>query len=397
MKCALVLTGWQTVKSGDSQQWVPTASEAVACPLCGCADGPVVGRVGRHGVAVRNVACSLCGLVYVTPRPTPADLAEFYRSAYRMQHLIPMPTADGGLAAHGTPEHEEALAERGRVQGYNAIRIGGVRPGDRVLDVGCRRGLTLLAMRDQVPIEAVGIEPGETEAAIARDHGIEVHVGVLQTFDPGEATFDQVQMFHVLEHLPDPVGVLWKLRSFLKPDGRLVIEVPDVLQPYGGLGYFFQYPHLFSFSANSLIGLLRRARMRPIGMAYDGTLLIAATPEGARESRPRAFAPEMLRSPDQTGSWVAARLETYEAMEQLRRGLGRGETLPLAQVRRILQQPALPRHVVAFTVEIVERLSKRGMAAVVGEVLDAAATGPHEAEFVAMCQEARARIGALAS
>ena len=84
-------------------------------------------------------------------------------------------------------------------------------------------------------------------------------------------------------------------------------------------------------------------------------------------------------------------------MEQVRRGIGRGETLPLTRVLHILHQPALPRHVDAFTVDIVERLSKRGLVAIVGEVLDAAASGPHEAEFVAMCREARARIAALAS
>ncbi len=38
-----------------------------------------------------------------------------------------------------------------------------------------------------------------------------------------------ISMFHVLEHLPDPVGYLSALRQkFLEPDGWLLIEVPNL-------------------------------------------------------------------------------------------------------------------------------------------------------------------------
>ena len=40
-------------------------------------------------------------------------------------------------------------------------------------------------------------------------------------------TVDVIAMFHVLEHLEDPVEVLEECRSVLADDGRLFIEVPN--------------------------------------------------------------------------------------------------------------------------------------------------------------------------
>jgi len=100
-------------------------------------------------------------------------MAEFYRTPYRRQHLIPHKTVDGREGMPGSTEFDEALSHRGRVLGEKALELGGVKAGERVLDVGCRHGIALCAMREKAPIEAVGIEPGETEAAIAQASGIE--------------------------------------------------------------------------------------------------------------------------------------------------------------------------------------------------------------------------------
>lgn len=43
-----------------------------------------------------------------------------------------------------------------------------------------------------------------------------------------EDTFDLITMWHVLEHLSDPITVLKKLGNCLKPHGRLIVEVPNI-------------------------------------------------------------------------------------------------------------------------------------------------------------------------
>ena len=62
---------------------VPEAMETCACPLCGSREaGKIVGTRGRFGVAVTNVVCPVCALVYVNPRPTREAMAAYYAEEY---------------------------------------------------------------------------------------------------------------------------------------------------------------------------------------------------------------------------------------------------------------------------------------------------------------------------
>src|SRR6478735_3493996 len=100
---------------------IPEATEHVPCPLCGETAGIVVGEKGRFGMAVRNVCCQTCATVYVSPRPTPEAMAEYYRSTYR-EHYGDVGYADasGKRLRPGSPGYEEALLRWHRQQADNA-------------------------------------------------------------------------------------------------------------------------------------------------------------------------------------------------------------------------------------------------------------------------------------
>ena len=44
--------------------------------------------------------------------------------------------------------------------------------------------------------------------------------------DECEEKFDLITMFHCFEHLPRPLEFLIKIKSFLKENGKIIIEVP---------------------------------------------------------------------------------------------------------------------------------------------------------------------------
>ena len=130
------------MSESQNTSWVPSPCEETCCPVCEATDHIEVGTMGRHDIPVRNVSCSDCGMVYVTPRPSQDQMAEFYRSHYRAQHVLPLPY-NGGLAQPGTPAFEQAIQQRGENQADLALYLGKTQAGERVLDVGCRRGITL--------------------------------------------------------------------------------------------------------------------------------------------------------------------------------------------------------------------------------------------------------------
>jgi SAM-dependent methyltransferase len=381
---------------------IPEATEPVACPLCGGSQAIVVGEKGRFGMPVRNVCCETCACVYITPRPTLAAMTEYYRSTYR-QHYGNV----GYLDATGKPVspedsgYEAALAQWHSQQADNAIALTQPKRGASVLEVGCRHGKTLQLMRERAGIQPFGIEPGENEAEQARGAGIDCFTGALEAFEAGERRFDQIQWFHVLEHVHEPLEALLKLRGLLAPGGKLLIEVPNVYQPYGLLEEnFFQNVHLVSYSPNTLPALLRRAGFDVTRVIDAGSLFVVATPRAlsAATTLPLAYSPELLDVAEQDAAWVAVRLRSYANLEKLKLLLRhRGPSAELTSTLvRALAFPAFTGHLVDSCAFFVETLLNQGKLDDGLLVTLAVAQGPHPPELRDEFRQFAARLGAPA-
>lgn len=100
----------------------------------------------------------------------------------------------------------------------------------RLLDIGCGGGLFGSAVKVAMPCEVVGVTHSEAEASEARlglDH---VVVADLNTADLAAlGQFDCIVCSHVLEHLIDPGQLLCQLRTSLRPEGSLIVALPNVL------------------------------------------------------------------------------------------------------------------------------------------------------------------------
>jgi SAM-dependent methyltransferase len=100
-----------------------------------------------------------------------------------------------------------------------------------------------------------------SEAAAHAPSGIRVHVGDLLEIDLPERSYDVITIWHVFEHVRQPAETIGKIRSLLKPGGRLIIAVPNaesVQAKRYGLHWFHHDPprHLFGFGPLSLKMLL---------------------------------------------------------------------------------------------------------------------------------------------
>jgi 2-polyprenyl-3-methyl-5-hydroxy-6-metoxy-1,4-benzoquinol methylase len=112
--------------------------------------------------------------------------------------------------------------------------------------------------------ETSGIEIDPEAAAKAQLVTPRVFVG-----DPTEASFpdksfDVVTAFHVLEHLPDPLGTLRNMMRWTAPGGMIIVEVPNI----GGWGgrLFGRYwaglelpRHLIQFTPETMAAMVERA------------------------------------------------------------------------------------------------------------------------------------------
>ncbi len=130
-----------------------------------------------------------------------------------------------------------------------------------LLDVGCYEGRFLSMMPDDmqrigVDIDGPAIERGRKTL---ESRGVILIQGDFNQVKLPEIP-DTITMFHVLEHLPDPLATLANLRCQAGDKTRLVVEVPILEKGFtNDINGFFSAQHMTHFSRQSLSNLLTRA------------------------------------------------------------------------------------------------------------------------------------------
>ncbi len=178
------------------------------------------------------VACRGCGLVYLNPRVPDNAIGRYYRDY--LPHR--------GPAAWGrwAPLVQSAQHRTDRLRLHTLRRQGPLDDGHAVLDAGCGQPSFLRLVRDATGARAVGTDFDASGWSLepARWGGLELHAGRLEELALA-GPFDRITLWHVLEHLYQPVETLRHLRRLARPGGILVIEVPD----HAGLTRGWQNDH----------------------------------------------------------------------------------------------------------------------------------------------------------
>jgi len=137
------------------------------------------------------------------------------------------------ISAFLEKEIDPAFARRARIILENLD----LKPGMRVLDVGCGRGFYEMAISNIFSgVKVVGVDLNENYLSVGKNAVRDKNV----TFLKADATklpfksgsFDRVICSEVLEHIPDDEGVLKEIRRVLKRGGKAIISVPNKNYPF---------------------------------------------------------------------------------------------------------------------------------------------------------------------
>jgi SAM-dependent methyltransferase len=262
--------------------------EAITCPLCGGASARTlwVERDLALGVPGRFHAarCEGCGLLYQNPRVRVDHLAQAYPPNYPAHTRDPELSRilrDGSVAVRRVLAHELGyrhldLSGGGRLDSWRALArrrkvLKNFPPwtgSGRLLDVGCASGRFIKQMA-AVGWEVAGIEFDPEAAAKAKTVTERIFIGDPVDADFPPASFDLVTAFHVIEHLPDPLGSLRNMVRWLAPGGLMIVEVPNVAGVGGSLfGRYWSgldFPrHLIHFTPASMGAMVGRAGGRVV-------------------------------------------------------------------------------------------------------------------------------------
>ena len=137
-----------------------------------------------------------------------------------------------------------------------------------ILDIGCGTGDFLMACQTQ-GLKVFGVEPNDKATNIAQNK-LEITINSDITHFTSQ-TFDCITMWHVLEHVPNLPEYISSLKKLLKPNGTLIVAVPNYksfdAKYYGQFWAAFDVPrHLWHFSKTSIRLLFERENMKIVKM-----------------------------------------------------------------------------------------------------------------------------------
>ena len=217
------------------------------CPACGAALTPWISVPAGEPSDPRTfplARCTGCGTA-VTTGPPPGP------EAYEQGVYAP-DTARPALA--------RALQRATVGQPVRALRRAGLRPGARVLDAGAGRGRLVAELRRR-GFDASGIDPSARQAGGAvRRRSIAGH---------DDQGLNAVVLWHVAEHLDDPLAALQRVRGWLAPGGLVLLGVPNAASAQARLAgpawmHWDAPRHRQHFTPAGISALLKRASLDPV-------------------------------------------------------------------------------------------------------------------------------------
>ena len=222
-----------------------------SCPLCFSSHFDVIFSCKDYTVSQETydiLECSNCSLRFTQGIPTEKFIGKYYQSHDYISHS----DSDRGFV---NVLYKAARSYTiGRKRHFLMQQTGKLT--GQVLDVGSGTGAFLNEMRDN-GWQVTGLEPdaGARQKAKAL-YGIEANVPD-ELFNLPTNYYDVITMWHVLEHVHRLHENIEQFKKLLKPDGKIVIAVPNYTSKdgahYGPFWAAYDVPrHLYHFSPKAM-------------------------------------------------------------------------------------------------------------------------------------------------
>ena len=221
------------------------------CFLCGSNKYHIIHRGVRNAPNINVLKCDCCGLVRLSD-----CLEENYYKESKMRQN------DSETDIHQI----RVTAENDDVRRYNYIK--NLVQNKTYLDFGCGAG-GVLRYSSTVAKKVYGIELEDSMCKQLNSEGIKCFGDIDEALKNINEKIDVISLFHVLEHLPEPIVILNKLKAMLSPNGVMIIEVPnadDALLSLYNCREFADFTywesHIYLYNRETFSKLIKMAEMK---------------------------------------------------------------------------------------------------------------------------------------
>jgi len=262
------VTGDSGPAAGENEYWAkerPTDCAATAsCPICGSASTHFVTK-RAHEIDWHIRRCGSCGHGFVSNRPS-ADYLRLHYSSASNSH------------AHSEVSPTPAAASIGWKPAVDALRRAGAPPTGFTLDVGAGYG-GLAYVLSEAGYEPILLDLSAEVLALAAS--IPNASGACCSFEDftWPSLLSLITMSQVLEHAIDPAAWLNHARALLRPDGVMMVAVPNFGGVYRLLGrrdpFICPPEHLNFFTVASLTRVIQDSGFTVCHVRTDSRVVLA--------------------------------------------------------------------------------------------------------------------------
>jgi 2-polyprenyl-3-methyl-5-hydroxy-6-metoxy-1,4-benzoquinol methylase len=233
----------------------------IKCP--GCGNNNIVKALRAKDFTVSGELfeiwhCNDCSLRFTQNIPSQNAIGKYYQSQDYVSHSD---TKKGFInRLYHLVRNHTLQSKKKLIVKYSENKNG------NLLDVGAGTGAFTNTMQ-LAGWNVTGLEPDET----ARENAFQNHNLQLQTLDAlfqqKKNSFDVITMWHVLEHVHELHNYLDTFQKILKPNGALIIAVPNYTSEdakhYGEFWAAYDVPrHLYHFSPASMEKIMEQHRFK---------------------------------------------------------------------------------------------------------------------------------------
>lgn len=215
------------------------------CYLCKGNDIEIIHNKTRDNKNINVLRCKNCGLVFLSSFNHSSN--EFYENS--------------GMQSNSNIDFKEWQKNTFNDDSRRYSFLRDKLTNKNILDFGCGNG-GFLELVNKISNKSAGVELDKK----SRDYLNNKNIRTVKDISQFDEKFDIITMFHVIEHLDDPLFFLNNIKPYLKEKGELIIETPnanDVLLSLYNSNEFADFTywslHLILYTSETLIGLLKKA------------------------------------------------------------------------------------------------------------------------------------------
>jgi len=237
-----------------------THKKISACPICNKEDIAILLHTKDYSLTTEDfqiIQCANCTLEYTDPAPSKEAIAPYYNFPSYISHTD---TKEGLVNQIYHKVRNHTLTQK-----TNWVQSLFTGHKGQLLEVGAGTGAFAHSMLNK-GWKVTALEPDAASRQKAQENYNINLLPIEELFQLEPAKYEVITLWHVLEHVHDLNTYMKTFHSLLKPNGRLIIAVPNYTSYDAGFykNFWAAYDvprHLYHFSPLSMHYLAKKHKM----------------------------------------------------------------------------------------------------------------------------------------